>query len=141
MSLKSTFLALIAVQALHSLEEYSFRLYDVFPPARFVSGLFSRDLEVGFVVFNCGLLAFGGWCCLWPVRREWSAAVALAWLWVGIELVNGMGRPTRSILRRGYTPGAGRLPAPARVVVNIAYVGLSFLAAEAVRNRLLGPPG
>lgn len=33
-----------------------------------------------------------------------------------------------------------RLPAPARVAVNIAYVGLSFLAAEAVRNWLLAPP-
>ena len=81
---KSTFLMLIMVQALHSLEEHAFRLYDVFPPATFVSSL------------------------LWPVRRGWPSAVPLAWLWVGIELLNGVG--TRSghwrsgRIRRAWRP-------------------------------------
>lgn len=44
MPIKSTFLALILAQACHSVEEYVFRLYDVFPPARFVSGLFSKGV-------------------------------------------------------------------------------------------------
>ena len=33
-----TFGALIAAQAMHSIEEYSGRLYEVFPPARFMCG-------------------------------------------------------------------------------------------------------
>jgi hypothetical protein len=105
MSIKPTFLALIVVQACHSVEEYAFRLYDVFPPARFVSGLISDDLRRGFIIFNVGLVAFGIWCYLWPVRREWPTAAALAWFWVGIELVNGIGHPAWTLARRAYTPG------------------------------------
>ena len=44
------FLALILTQAAHSVEEYVFRLYDVFAPARFVSGLVSDNHAAGFAV-------------------------------------------------------------------------------------------
>ena len=105
-----SFLALIAVQAAHSVEEYAGRLYEVFPPARLISGLFSRDLERGFLIFNIGLLAFGVWCFIWPVRRHWAAAPVVAWLWVGIELVNGIGHPLWSLIQRSYTPGVATAP-------------------------------
>ena len=105
-----TFSLLILVQALHSLEEYRGRLYNVFAPARFVSGLISSNLELGFVVANVALVAFGVWCVAVPVRRDWRAARALMWLWVGIELVNGIGHPAWSLLRRGYTPGVATAP-------------------------------
>lgn len=39
-------------QAAHSVEEYRGRLLEVFLPARFVSGLISRDLRQGFIIFN-----------------------------------------------------------------------------------------
>ena len=55
------FLALIVAQAAHSIEEYVFRLFDVFAPARFVSGLVSDDLSVGFAFGNAGLVMFGLW--------------------------------------------------------------------------------
>ena len=126
--IKSMFLALVVVQALHSLEEYAFRLYEVFPPARFVSGLFSNDLARGFVIFNFGLVAFGLWCYLWPVRRGWPSAIPLAWLWVGIELVNGIGHPSWSLLRGGYTPG---------VVTALALLWLALSLAHRLRYRLL----
>ncbi len=54
-----TFLALIAVQAVHSFEEYRGRLYEVFAPARMVSGLISDDLDRGFLIGNVVLVAFG----------------------------------------------------------------------------------
>jgi len=104
------FLGLVTVQAVHSVEEYVGRLYAVFPPARFVSGLFSQDLQRGFLIFNVGLVAFGMWCFLWPLRRHWSSASALAWLWVGIELVNGVGHPLWSLTQRAYTPGVATAP-------------------------------
>lgn len=48
------FLVLVLAQAAHSAEEYIFKLYDVFVPARFVSGLdipFSpSDVESTFPV-------------------------------------------------------------------------------------------
>ena len=107
---EASFLVLVGTQAAHSVEEYIGRLYDVFPPARFVSGLISENLERGFVIFNVGLVAFGIWCFLWPVRKHWLAAVPLAWLWVGIELVNGVGHPLWSLRELRYTPGVGTAP-------------------------------
>jgi hypothetical protein len=107
---EASFLALVGTQAAHSVEEYIGRLYDVFPPARFVSGLISENLERGFVIFNVGLVAFGIWCFLWPVRKHWLAAVPLAWLWVGIELVNGVGHPLWSLRELRYTPGVATAP-------------------------------
>lgn len=108
--LQSTFLALIGAQAAHSVEEYVGRLYDVFPPARIVSGLISQDLERGFVIFNVALVTFGIWCFLWPVRRRWPSAVPLAWCWVAIELVNGIGHPLWSLRLLRYTPGVATAP-------------------------------
>ena len=108
--LRLTFLALVVVQAAHSLEEYAGRLYEVFAPARFVSGLISDDLQRGFVIFNLALVAFGIWCLLWPVRRGWPVALLLGWIWVGIELVNGIGHPLWSLRERAYTPGVATAP-------------------------------
>ena len=96
---------LILTQAAHSLEEYAGRLYEVFPPARAVSGLFAADLRLGFVIFNALLVGFGAWCYVWPIRRHWASAKGLMWVWVGIELVNGVGHPAWSLAVRGYTPG------------------------------------
>jgi hypothetical protein len=105
-----SFSMLVAIQAAHSVEEYVGRLYDVFPPARFVSGLISGNLERGFVIFNVGLLLFGLWCLLWPVRRRWPSAIPLVWFWVGIELINGIGHPLWSLIERSYTPGVATAP-------------------------------
>ena len=100
-----TFLALVCTQAAHSLEEYAGRLWQVFAPARYFSGLVSSDLEIGFIVINTTLVAFGLWCFWWPVRRRRPSAAAFAWFWVVIELINGIGHPLWSLSRRSYTPG------------------------------------
>ena len=104
------FTALVLVQAAHSLEEWAYGLYDVFPPAMFVSGLVARDRERGFVAINVALVAFGVWCAAVPVRRRWDSAAGFVWLWIGIELVNGIGHPLWSILQGGYTPGVATAP-------------------------------
>jgi hypothetical protein len=104
------FAALVVAQAAHSLEEYAGHLYEVFAPARFVSGLISDDLQRGFVILNLSLVAFGTWCFLWPVRRGWRAAPLLCWIWVGIELVNGVGHPLWSLREGAYTPGVASAP-------------------------------
>ena len=105
-----TFLALIVAQAAHSLEEYAGRLYELFAPARLVSGLISANLERGFVAFNLALVAFGIWCFIWPVRRGWTVAPLVGWIWVGIELLNGVGHPLWSLSERAYTPGVATAP-------------------------------
>lgn len=124
---QATFLALIVAQAAHSVEEYLGRLYAVFAPARFVSGLISQDLERGFLICNIVLVLFGLWCFLWPVRRGWPAAVPLAWLWIGIELLNGIGHPLWSLRELRYTPGA----ATAVVLLIIALYLIRQLRAPA----------
>lgn len=100
-----TFLALVCAQAAHSLEEYAGSLWQVFAPARYFSGLVSPDLELGFIVINTTLVAFGLWCFLWPVRRRWPSATVFVGFWVVIELINGIGHPLWSLSRRSYTPG------------------------------------
>jgi Protein of unknown function with HXXEE motif len=105
-----TFGALIAAQALHSIEEYSGRLYDIFPPARFMCGLVSRDLRLGFIIINVAFVAFGVWCYLWPLRNRWTVAPILAWLWAAIEAANGIGHPLWSLWQRAYQPGVATAP-------------------------------
>ena len=108
--LELTFGALVAVQAVHSVEEYFGRLWESFPPARFVVGLVSKDHEQGFVMLNVALVAFGAWCLVWPVRCNWPLATALMWLWVAIETINGIGHPLWSFREGAYTPGVATAP-------------------------------
>ena len=116
-----TFAALIFVQAAHSVEEYVGHLWESFPPARFVTGLVSSNLERGFVILNVSLLAFGAWCFFWPVRRGWPVAVALMWLWAVIEIINGIGHPLWSLREGGYTPGLATAPLLLILAVYLAY--------------------
>ena len=108
--LQAAFGALILGQFTHSAEEYAGRLWESFPPARFVSGLLSADLERGFVLANLVLLAFGLWCWMIPIRRQWPAGVPLAWAWVALEAVNGIGHTLWTLRQGGYTPGVGTAP-------------------------------
>jgi hypothetical protein len=105
-----SFLALVLTQAAHSVEEYIGRLYEVFPPARAVSVLISQDLERGYLIFNVALVTFGLWCFIWPVRRHGPSAIALAWFWVVIELINGIGHPLWTLAEQKYTPGVATAP-------------------------------
>ena len=108
--LDASFFALIAVQAVHSFEEILGRLYEVFPPARFVSGLISQDLRRGFIIGNIVLVTLGLWCFLWPIRRRWRSAVTIGWVWVTIELVNGAVHSLLSLIEMRYTPGVATAP-------------------------------
>jgi hypothetical protein len=90
---KVAFGALVLTQAAHSIEEYVGRLWETFPPARFLTGLVSQDQEWGFLVLIVALVAFGVWCFMWPIRQDWPSASLLAWIWVAIELINGVGHP------------------------------------------------
>jgi hypothetical protein len=112
------FLALILAQAAHSIEEYFQRLYDVLAPARFVSGLFSNDHRIGFVIFNVLLVAFGLWCFFGPVLRGSRSAPGLAWFWVVLEFLNGCAHITWAASAGAYRPGLVTAP----VLVTIASV-------------------
>lgn len=102
--------ALIAAQAAHSVEEYQGRLWESFPPATFITGLVSGDREFGFLVLNVAIVAFGVWTVLWPVRRGWPSAYSLAWFWVVLETINGIGHPAWALRQGEYVPGVVTAP-------------------------------
>ena len=101
----SAFGALVLAQAAHSTEESIWRLWESFPPARFVAGLVSDDPARGFVFLNVCIVVFGAWCYFWPVRRQWRVAGFILWGWIVVETINGITHPVWSVIQRGYTPG------------------------------------
>jgi hypothetical protein len=107
---RTAFLALIVAQAAHSVEECVFRLFDVFAPARFISGLFSSDPARGFAIGNTALVLFGVWCYAARVRRGLPSAAGLAWFWSLLELGNGMVHTAFALARAGYFPGVATAP-------------------------------
>jgi hypothetical protein len=109
-SARSAFLLLICTQAAHSIEEYVFKLYDVFAPARAVSGVFSDDPRTGFAIGNTLLVAFGFWCYIARVRPAHRSATVWMWAWAALEAANGLGHITIAAGRGGYFPGVVTAP-------------------------------
>ena len=103
--IRNNFLFLILAQGLHSIEEYMGKLWEAFPPARFLTGLVSPDHREGFIIINTGLFLFGLWCWLYPVRKNHKIARQLIFIWLVIEFINGVGHPFWSIRLQSYTPG------------------------------------
>ena len=104
------FLALMLAQAAHSVEEYVFRLYEVFPPARLLSGFISANHAVGFAIGNALLVSFGAWCYVALVRRNRPAGVLWAWFWTCLEAANGAMHLLIAASRGEYFPGAATAP-------------------------------
>jgi hypothetical protein len=104
------FLALVAAQAAHSVEEYVFHLYDVLAPARLASLAVSDDPATGFAILNTAIVAFGLWCYWARVRPGRPSAAAWMWPWVAVELVNGVGHTGFALARGGYFPGVATAP-------------------------------
>jgi hypothetical protein len=101
---------LVLGQVLHSLEEYVGRLWESFPPAAALTRLVSSDAETGFLILNIGLNAAGAAAWAWAVARRRPVAAGLAWTFVVIECVNGVGHPLWSLRQGAYTPGVATAP-------------------------------
>lgn len=117
---KVAFGALVLAQATHSVEEYVGRLWETFPPARFLTRLVSQDQERSFLLLNVALVALGLWCFVWPIRRDWPTAALIAWIWVAIEVINGVGHPLWSLRMGRYTPGVATAPVLLAVALYLA---------------------
>lgn len=104
------FLLLVLAQAAHSVEEYVFRLYDVFAPARFLSGLLNDDRRRGFLILNIGFVVFGLWCYVARVRPGHPWASALIRGWVVVEAANGIAHLAIAGMRGEYFPGVATAP-------------------------------
>jgi Protein of unknown function with HXXEE motif len=104
------FLILVLAQTAHSIEEYSTRLYEIFAPARFLSGLLTQNHAVGFVIINLAINALGYWLLFITTRRESSTARIWLWGWAVVELANGAAHLTFAALRGAYFSGAATAP-------------------------------
>jgi hypothetical protein len=100
---KIAFLFLVFAQGLHSIEEYRGRLWENFPPARFLCSLISDDLEQGFIILNVLLFFFGILCWLFVFWEKIN--LVFPWLWIVIEMINGIGHPAWAIYTQAYAPG------------------------------------
>ena len=125
---KIIFLALVLTQALHSIEEYIGKLWEVFPPARYLTGLISRNHETGFIIINVSIFLFGLWCWLMPIRKNLTYATGLIWVWIIIELINGIGHPAWALYRQSYEPGVAT--APLLLVLSIYLIRSLFIFQE-----------
>jgi hypothetical protein len=121
---RTAFALVIAAQAAHSFEEYVYRLYDVFGPARFVSGLFSSNVAVGFAVANIAIVSFGVWCYWARIRTSHPTGQTYAWCWTCLELGNGVGHIILAGLRGGYVPGVATAPL---LIASASYLGRRLL--------------
>ncbi len=135
------FLVLVLLQALHSVEEYAFRFYEIFPPARYLNRLFPGIARPGFIIFNALLIVFGlaGW--RYAMQPDRGGARAVVWIWVVIELYNGVAHIVWAIMIGGYNPGLYSAPALALVAGWLGYVMYSTrLAPGSQRRNLRGGP-
>ena len=119
------FSLLVLFQGLHSVEEYIGKLWDVFPPAKFLTGLISNNHETGFLIANIGLFMFGIWCWLFPVRKSYASAAGFIWLWIIIEIINGIGHPLWALFEERYEPG---------VITALPLLALSIYLAKLLVN-------
>jgi hypothetical protein len=108
--IRVTFLALVLTQIAHSVEEYVFRFYEIFRPARFLNELVPGFAHPGFIILNTLLALFGLWCFLANVRPGTKSARDWVWIWVVIGLFNGLGHPVWAIATGGYVPGLASSP-------------------------------
>ena len=106
----SAFLVLILAQAIHSAEEYVFRLWDHLAPARYVASQFGVPPPLGFLISNSLLVLFGLWCWLAFVRPGRPVGRILAWAWGVLELANGLGHIALALGAGGYFPGLYTVP-------------------------------
>ena len=107
--IRITFLLIALVQGVHSIEEYIGKLWDVYPPATYICGLVSNNLENGFIIINISLFIVLMLIWLATFSKNFSAK-PLLWLWTILELINGAGHSVWAIMERSYVPGLATAP-------------------------------
>ena len=124
------FLALIVLQGFHSIEEYIGKLWENFPPATFLCGLVSENLETGFLIINYGMFIFGILAWFFIIRKDRIGSSFFLWFWIFIEIVNGIGHPLWSLIQKEYTPGV--LTSPVLLIFSLALIN-SIINSKIVR--------
>ncbi len=115
---KTLFLGLAITQAAHSIEEFYFRLFDVLAPARYLSGLVSDNLALGFAAINALIVVFVFWTYFRRVQPAATRVTAWLWGWSVLEFGNGIGHVIFAVDADAYFPGL--FTAPILILFNMA---------------------
>ena len=115
---QAAFGALVPAQAVHSVEEYVGRLWESFPPARFLTGLIGKTSSADSWSSRCrwwhsGSGAFSDPCV-------WDRRPPLPWVWVAMDVINGIGHSRWTLRQGGYTPGVATAPVLLALTVYLA---------------------
>ena len=103
--IRAAFLLLVALQALHSAEEFIFHFYEVFPPMVLLYRSAPHLARPAFAVANVFLVAAGVACWFYWVRPARRGARAVVWAWVGGEAFNVVAHCAWAVMIGGYNPG------------------------------------
>jgi hypothetical protein len=103
------FLLIALVQGLHSIEEFFGKLWEVYPPATFLSGLVSTNLKTGFIIINVSLFIILMLTWLTTFSKSYSTR-GILWIWIILETINGIGHIIWAIIERSYEPGLATAP-------------------------------
>lgn len=109
-SLSSAYLAMIAVQTLHALEEFALEFWDSFPPMRAGYGGVPGLGEYVFVVFHTMLIGLGVWCYARWVRRGGARASTVVRAGVLVQAVTVLLHIGWLLAAPRYHPGLATTP-------------------------------
>ena len=121
------FLILVLLQAAHSVEEYVGRLWEVFAPARYLTGLISNNHDFAFLILNIGFIVFGIFCWLFIISTKSEISTIILWFWIIIELINGLGHTIYAIFQKEYVPGLITAP--------LIFITALFLVKQMKKNQ------
>lgn len=108
--IRTALLMMVAVQAAHSIEEYAFKMYELFPPMRFLYARTPELAKPAFAVSNAMLFLLGLASCWLLGRTREKTARAIIWIWVAIQLTNFTAHVVWAFLIGGYNPGLATAP-------------------------------
>jgi len=118
---KAAFLAMVVLQAAHSVEEIIFKFHEAFPPMQSIYRRAPSLAQPAFVLFNSVLILSALLCFFHWVRPARAGARAVLWVWVGIQLATVAAHVVWLALAGGYHPGLATVPALAAAAAYMTY--------------------
>jgi len=130
------FLLLVILQAIHSVEEFIFRLYERFPPMRFLYRNAPYLAKPAFAISNALLVFIGLICFYYWVQPARKGATVVVWIWIIIESLNVVAHLVWAALIGGYNPGlvTGVLFIP--VLIYLCYLTMHISPRQTIRQRV-----
>ena len=136
-NIQATFLLLIILQAIHSTEEFIFRLYERFPPMRFLYQNAPYLAKPAFVFFNALLVLMGIVCFYYWVQPAREGARVVVWLWIIIESLNVVAHLVWAVLVGGYNPGLVSAVLFVPVMIYLCYL-MRRISSSGVAEQIVG---